>query len=154
MKKLVSIIILVCMLSALALTGCSSAQTPTADSQSADAAAPAETAAAETETPKEPVTLKVGLLGKSVKPVGVLVADAMGYFDEEGVKVEFEKVSSMNDKRTGRQSIETAVEFTKERFGVDMPVSRPRCEFFPKNKECLHERCPYFPTGSIKTGEA
>ena len=97
MKKLVSIIILVCMLSALVLTGCSSAQTPTADSQPADAAAPAETAAAETETPKEPVTLKVGLLGKSVKPVGVLVADAMGYFDEEGVKVEFEKVSSMND---------------------------------------------------------
>lgn len=97
MKKLVSIIILVCMLSALVLTGCGSAQTPAADSQSADAAAPAETAAAETETPKEPVTLKVGLLGKSVKPVGVLVADAMGYFDEEGVKVEFEKVSSMND---------------------------------------------------------
>ena len=96
MKKLVSIIILVCMLSALVLTGCGSEQTPAADSQSADAAAPAETAAA-AETPKEPVTLKVGLLGKSVKPVGVLVADAMGYFDEEGVKVEFEKVSSMND---------------------------------------------------------
>lgn len=97
MKKLVSIIILVCMLSALVLTGCGSEQTPAADSQSADAAAPAETAAAAAETPKEPVTLKVGLLGKSVKPVGVLVADAMGYFDEEGVKVEFEKVSSMND---------------------------------------------------------
>ena len=97
MKKLVSIIILVCMLSALVLTGCGSAQTPAADSQPADAAAPAETEAAAAETPKEPVTLKVGLLGKSVKPVGVLVADAMGYFDEEGVKVEFEKVSSMND---------------------------------------------------------
>ena len=97
MKKLVSIIILVCMLSALVLTGCGSAQAPAADSQPADAAAPAETAAAAEETPKEPVTLKVGLLGKSVKPVGVLVADAMGYFDEEGVKVEFEKVSSMND---------------------------------------------------------
>ena len=97
MKKLVSIVILICMLSALVLTGCGSEQTPAADSQPADAAAPAETAAAETETPKEPVTLKVGLLGKSVKPVGVLVADAMGYFDEEGVKVEFEKVSSMND---------------------------------------------------------
>ena len=97
MKKLVSIIILVCMLSALALTGCGSAQSPAADSQPADAAAPAETEAAAAETPKEPVTLKVGLLGKSVKPVGVLVADAMGYFDEEGVKVEFEKVSSMND---------------------------------------------------------
>ena len=97
MKKLVSIIILVCMLSALVLTGCGSEQTPAADSQSADAAAPAETAAAAAETPTEPVTLKGGLLGKSVKPVGVLVADAMGYFDEEGVKVEFEKVSSMND---------------------------------------------------------
>lgn len=97
MKKLVSIIILVCMLSALVLTGCGSAQTPAADSQPADAAAPAETEAAAAETPKEPVTLKAGLLGKSVKPVGVLVADAMGYFDEEGVKVEFEKVSSMND---------------------------------------------------------
>lgn len=97
MKKLVSIIILVCMLSALVLTGCGSAQTPAADSQPADAAAPAETEAAAAETPKESVTLKVGLLGKSVKPVGVLVADAMGYFDEEGVKVEFEKVSSMND---------------------------------------------------------
>ena len=97
MKKLVSIIILVCMLSALVLTGCGSEQTPAADSQPADAAAPAETEAAAAETPKEPVTLKVGLLGKSVKPVGVLVADAMGYFDEEGVKVEFEKVSSMND---------------------------------------------------------
>ena len=97
MKKLVSIVILICMLSALVLTGCGSEQTPAADSQSADAAAPAETAAAAAETPKEPVTLKVGLLGKSVKPVGVLVADAMGYFDEEGVKVEFEKVSSMND---------------------------------------------------------
>lgn len=68
MKKLVSIIILVCMLSALVLTGCGSEQTPAADSQSADAAAPAETAAAAAETPKEPVTLKVGLLGKSVKP--------------------------------------------------------------------------------------
>ena len=97
MKKLVSIIILVCMLSALALTGCGSAQAPAADSQPADTAAPVETAAAAAETPKEPVTLKVGLLGKSVKPVGVLVADAMGYFYEEGVKVEFEKVSSMND---------------------------------------------------------
>lgn len=96
MKKLVSIVILICMLSALVLTGCGSEQTPAADSQPADATAPAETAAA-AETPKEPVTLKVGLLGKSVKPVGVLVADAMGYFDEEGVKVEFEKVSSMND---------------------------------------------------------
>ncbi len=76
MKKLVSILILVCMLSTMVLTGYASAETEAAD---------------------DIVTLKVGLLGKSVKPVGVLVADAMGYFAEEGVNVEFEKVSSMND---------------------------------------------------------
>ena len=45
----------------------------------------------------EAVTLDVGLLGTSTKPVGVLVADALGYFEEEGVAVNFEKVSSMND---------------------------------------------------------
>lgn len=39
----------------------------------------------------------VGLLGTAVKPVGVLVGDALGYFDEEGVEIDFEKVSSMND---------------------------------------------------------
>ena len=41
--------------------------------------------------------LKVGLLGTSIKPAGVLTAEALGYFAEEGVEVEFEKVSSMND---------------------------------------------------------
>ncbi|MGI5976738.1 MAG: ABC transporter substrate-binding protein [Candidatus Limivicinus sp.] len=41
--------------------------------------------------------LKVGLLGTSVKPVGVLLADKLGYFEEEGVEVEFQKVSGMND---------------------------------------------------------
>ena len=54
-------------------------------------------AAAEGAEAKEAVTLKVGLLGNSVKPVGVIVADALGYYAEEGVNVEFEKVSSMND---------------------------------------------------------
>lgn len=43
------------------------------------------------------VMLDVGMMGTSVKPVGVLVADALGYFEEEGVQVNFEKVSSMND---------------------------------------------------------
>ena len=46
------------------------------------------------------VTLDVGLLGTSIKPVGVLVARAKGYFQEEGVNINFEKVSSMNDAYT------------------------------------------------------
>lgn len=69
--------------------------------QAPETAAPAaeapETAAPIEAAPAGDVTLKVGLLGNSVKPVGVLVADALGYFQEEGVRVQFEKVSSMND---------------------------------------------------------
>ncbi|MGN1410592.1 MAG: hypothetical protein ACI4XJ_10530 [Eubacteriales bacterium] len=34
-------------------------------------------------------TLDAGLLGTSIKPVGVLVADANGYFDEEGVGIDW-----------------------------------------------------------------
>ena len=50
-----------------------------------------------TEKQGELVTLDVGMLGTSVKPVGVIVAEAKGYFAEEGVAVRMQKVSSMND---------------------------------------------------------
>ena len=53
--------------------------------------------ASETEASDEVKTLKVGMMGTGIKPVGVIVAEAKGYFEEEGVNVEFEKVSSMND---------------------------------------------------------
>ena len=75
--------LLAAILSLSALTACSGA--PAASS--ASPAAPAT----------EPVTLDVGLLGTSVKPVGVLVARALGYFEEEGVNINFQTVSSMND---------------------------------------------------------
>ena len=45
----------------------------------------------------EMLHLKVGMMGTAIKPVGVIVAEANGYFEEEGVEVEFEKVSGMND---------------------------------------------------------
>jgi len=84
MKKITTTILVMlltlCMVFAMAACG----QSSEADDQS-------------NAEPQEVKTLKVGLLGTSVKPVGVLVADAMGYFEEEGVNVEFEKVSSMND---------------------------------------------------------
>lgn len=51
-------------------------------------------------SPEELVTLKVGMLGTAIKPVGVIAAEALGYFEEEGIQVEFEKVSSMNDAYT------------------------------------------------------
>ena len=35
----------------------------------------------EGQTAQEPATLQVGLLGTSIKPVGVLTAQALGYFE-------------------------------------------------------------------------
>ena len=72
---------------AMGMTGCGNANTPA--TKAPDTSAPPAGEAA--------VTLDVGLLGTSIKPVGVIVAEAKGYFAEEGVDVNFQKVSSMND---------------------------------------------------------
>lgn len=47
-------------------------------------------------------------------------------------------------KRTGRLAIEAAAAFSERQFGVSMPVSRPVCGYSGRNRECLHERCPYY----------
>ncbi|MDO4478046.1 MAG: ABC transporter substrate-binding protein [Lachnospiraceae bacterium] len=73
------------------------AQEEAAEEAPAEEAAEEENAVEEAPAADVDMDLKVGLLGTSIKPVGVLVADALGYFEEEGVNVEFEKVSSMND---------------------------------------------------------
>lgn len=78
-KKFLTIFLTIAM-AAAAFTGCG---TPDTDENPAASG--------------EPAALKVGLLGTSVKPVGVLAADAQGYFAEEGVHIQFEKVTSMND---------------------------------------------------------
>lgn len=93
-SKLLALLLAACM--ALALAACGEA--PAAESE--EPAAVSEEPAAESGAPAEDAEvapLTVGLLGTAVKPVGVLVGDALGYFDEEGVEIDFEKVSSMND---------------------------------------------------------
>ena len=91
LKKAIALCLALCL--ALALAACGEAGT--------EGSVPAgETAPAEETVPAEDIDvepLAVGLLGTAVKPVGVLVAEALGYFEEEGVEVNFEKVSSMND---------------------------------------------------------
>ena len=47
-------------------------------------------------------------------------------------------------KRTSRTAIQTAVNFTRERFGIAMPVGEYSCTFHGINKECIHTRCPYY----------
>ena len=87
LSLLTAIAIAVCF---MGLAGCSSAAPSSIpDSQPQ-----------ESSQTQQPVTLDVGLLGNSVKPVGVLVAKSKGYFEEEGVNINFEKVSSMNDAYT------------------------------------------------------
>ena len=86
-KRTLSLLLAAAMLAA----GCGLAGCGGAPAQQSDDAAAQDSA---------PVTLDVGLLGTSIKPVGVLVARANGYFEEEGVSVSFETVSSMNDAYT------------------------------------------------------
>jgi len=76
-KSFVSVVTAVLCIAALLLSGCGAK--PAAPAAQTEAAPAAEAEAAQT------VTLKVGLLGKSIKPVGVLVADSLGYFAEEEI---------------------------------------------------------------------
>lgn len=48
-------------------------------------------------------------------------------------------------KRTGRIAIEAAVNFTAERLGVIIPWTKPTCSQHGQNRQCLGERCPYYP---------
>lgn len=47
-------------------------------------------------------------------------------------------------KRTGRIAIAAAADFVRERWGVEMPVSTPKCTYSERNRECIRTRCPYF----------
>lgn len=57
-----------------------------------------EEAAEEPEA--EVVTLKVGMLGKDIKTACIIMAKELGYFDEENLDVQFEKVNSLPDGLT------------------------------------------------------
>ena len=109
MKKFVSLALIAALVLA-ALAGCAApvaqsaapaaTEAPAKTEEAAPAAAPAAEPAeaeAEAEEPWEPVTLKVGFMGKGIKPVGVIVAMAKGFFEEEGIIIDAQKVSSMND---------------------------------------------------------
>ena len=49
-------------------------------------------------------------------------------------------------KRDSFAAVIAAVEFSKEHFGVEMPLpQRVVCRFTALNEECLGDRCPYHP---------
>ena len=47
-------------------------------------------------------------------------------------------------KRNAFLSLSTAVEFVKDKYGVEMELEQIICEFSTKNKQCIGLRCPYF----------
>lgn len=51
----------------------------------------------EKEVASEPVVLKVGMAGKDIKTACVILAKELGYYEEEGVVVQLETVSNLND---------------------------------------------------------
>lgn len=47
-------------------------------------------------------------------------------------------------KRNAFISIQTAVDFVKAQYGIDLPQSEIKCIFSNQNQQCLGENCPYF----------
>lgn len=48
-------------------------------------------------------------------------------------------------KRASFTAAIEAAKWTQEVMGIEMPVTRPVCDFYSKNRECLGRECPYFP---------
>ena len=48
-------------------------------------------------------------------------------------------------KRTARLAVREAVRYTAERLGLTMPETHPVCGHMEKNRECIGDRCPYYP---------
>lgn len=52
-------------------------------------------------------------------------------------------------KRDAYVSLLTAVDYVRDRYGVSLQKDDIVCGFYPRNAQCLGEKCPFFPaTGS------
>lgn len=47
-------------------------------------------------------------------------------------------------KRNAFLSLSHAVKFVREKYGIEMELDKIKCEFSPSNKQCLHEKCPFY----------
>lgn len=52
-------------------------------------------------------------------------------------------------KRDAYTALKTAIPYVKERFGITLPEEKTVCGFYPKNEQCLGERCPYNPKRTV-----
>jgi hypothetical protein len=47
-------------------------------------------------------------------------------------------------KRDTYLSIQAAIEFLSEKFGIDLPYSQAKCTFSLRNRSCGHEECEFY----------
>ena len=47
-------------------------------------------------------------------------------------------------KRDGYIALKTAVDFLNENYNVEMEYEDIKCGFYPKNQQCIKERCPFY----------
>lgn len=84
MKLTVAMVLVLCL---VALCACGAPDADTDAGQDADQNATAE-------------TLKVGMAGLDIKTACIIIAQQLGYFEEEGVDVQFETISNLADGLT------------------------------------------------------
>jgi len=48
-------------------------------------------------------------------------------------------------KRDAFASLSAAVSYLNDHYPVTLPLSGICCRYFPKNEQCIRERCPYYP---------
>lgn len=46
-------------------------------------------------------------------------------------------------KRNGFTAIDTACDFVRERYGMELKTQKIKCDFSAKNAQCIGARCPY-----------
>lgn len=46
-------------------------------------------------------------------------------------------------KRNAFLSLQTAIAFVKDKYGIELASHQVECEFSHRNKQCIKERCPF-----------
>ncbi len=87
MKKFLLLLLVIVCFAALMLTACEAQPDPQIDDENTPIDATAN-------------TLTLGMIGTDIKTACIIVADALGYYEEEDVDVKFEKISNLSDGAT------------------------------------------------------
>lgn len=83
---------------AVAMVGCSTATENAESATQTQALSEAQTSAADTNT--DLPELKVGMAGKDIKTACIIIAQQLGYYEEEGVSVTFETIANLSEGLT------------------------------------------------------